>query len=51
MAYANLTKECVIIGVGDHAEIWDSNLWQEFMNDIDDISDIAEDLFKEQKNA
>ena len=51
MTYANLTKECVIIGVGDHVEIWDSNLWQEFMNDIDDISDIAEDLFKEQKNA
>lgn len=51
MNYAGLTKETVIIGVGDHIEIWDNNQWQIFMNDLKNITDIAENLFKENNNA
>jgi len=44
--YANLEKDCVIIGVNDHLEVWDKNLWDTFMNEkLDDLSDIADNLF------
>ena len=43
--YAKLNKECVIIGVSDHLEIWDNKTWQEFMADSSDISEIADSLF------
>lgn len=33
--YAGLEKEVVIIGVGDHAEIWDAASWQGYMGDAD----------------
>lgn len=45
--YAGLTKECVIIGANDHLEIWSETAWNTFLNDnMDDFSDIAENLFK-----
>lgn len=45
--YAGLTKECVIIGANDHLEIWSETAWNAFLNDnMDDFSDIAENLFK-----
>ena len=50
MSYASLSKECVIIGVSDHLEIWDSKVWQDFMEDASDISAIADNLFAD-KNA
>ncbi|MFD0867044.1 division/cell wall cluster transcriptional repressor MraZ [Tessaracoccus lubricantis] len=28
--YANLDREVVVIGSGDHAEIWDVNAWNEY---------------------
>ena len=44
--YANLEKDCVIIGVNDHLEIWNKTLWDNFMtNNIDDLSNIADNLF------
>jgi MraZ protein len=44
--YAGITKECVIIGVGDRLEIWSKESWESFMSDnIDNFSDIAENLF------
>ncbi len=44
--YANLTKECVVIGANDRIEIWDQNEWEKFLNDTSDkLSDIAENLF------
>lgn len=45
--YADITKECVIIGANDRIEIWSKESWDSFMNDnIDSFSAIAEDLFK-----
>ena len=33
--YANLTKEVIIAGVGDHIEIWDKQRWEDYNNDED----------------
>ena len=44
--YADITKECVIIGANDRLEIWSKESWETFMADnIDNFSDIAENLF------
>lgn len=44
--YANLEKECVIIGVNDRLEIWSENNWEKFFKlNEENLSDIAEDLF------
>ena len=52
VSYAGLDKECIIIGVNDHLEIWDSKGFEEFMNDNSDIiEDITENLFDGDKNA
>lgn len=52
VSYAGLDKECIIIGVNGHLEIWDSKAFEEFMNDNSDIiEDIAENLFDGDKNA
>lgn len=41
----NLDKECVIVGVGDHVEIWNSETWDNFYNENKDcFDDISEDL-------
>ena len=46
MDYAQLEKDCVIIGVNDHLEVWSKELWDNFMtNNLDDLSDIADNLF------
>lgn len=46
--YANLLKDCVIIGTGDRLEIWSQEAWDEFFNSSkDNMSDIAENLFNE----
>lgn len=43
--YANLLKECVVIGVSSRIEIWSENEWQEFYSESEDnFEDIAEDL-------
>ena len=44
--YANITKDCVIIGTGERLEIWDNDSWDDFyLSTKDDMSDIAEKLF------
>ena len=44
--YANLTKECVIIGVNERLEVWDKTRWDSFVNDnIDNFTDLADKLF------
>lgn len=46
VTYADLKKECVIIGVGDRLEIWSSDRWNNFYGtNKDSLSDIAETLF------
>ena len=48
LSHANIKKECVIIGVGERAEIWGVEEWEKFFDDSkEDISDIAENLFDE----
>lgn len=40
-----LEKECVIVGVGDHIEIWNSEKWDQFYDENKDtFDDISEDL-------
>lgn len=44
--YADITKECVIIGANDRLEIWSKESWDKFISDNEDqLSDIAENLF------
>ena len=46
VSYADLKKECVIIGVGDRLEIWSIEKWNNFYDtNKDQLSDIAESLF------
>lgn len=42
---ANLEKECVVIGVSDHVEIWDQTRWNAYYDDASEsFEDIAESL-------
>ena len=51
ISYANLTKDCVVIGTGDRLEIWSLENWSTFFNSAkDNMSDIAENLFNESVN-
>ncbi len=51
ISYANIKKECVIIGTGDRLEIWSEESWNDFFNSAkDNMSDIAENLFNESVN-
>ena len=46
ISYAELEKDCVIVGVGDRLEIWSKNKWDNFYDsNKNDLSDIAENLF------
>ena len=49
--YANLIKDCVVIGTGDRLEIWSEESWNSFFDSTkDNMSDIAENLFNESVN-
>lgn len=49
--YANLEKDCIIIGVNDRLEIWSKDLWEEFISKNEDsLSDIADNLFASNLN-
>lgn len=46
VSYANLVKECVVIGVNDRLEIWSKESFDTFFDEnIDNIASLAEDLF------
>ncbi|MGI5058108.1 division/cell wall cluster transcriptional repressor MraZ [Treponema pectinovorum] len=43
--YANLTKECVILGINRYMELWDAQTYAEYLNENDEnLKDAAEDL-------
>lgn len=43
--HAGLTRECVIIGVGNRIEIWDSKIYDNYLNENEDVmSTISEEL-------
>ena len=47
VSYADLSKTCAIIGVNDHLEIWNEDIFNDYMNqNADSIEDIAEHLFE-----
>ena len=51
MEFADLTKECIIIGVNDRLEVWSQDNWQSFINDNEEkFSDIADNLFNSNLN-
>ncbi len=35
LRYAQLDQEVVIIGAGDHLEIWDQNMWQQMLASLE----------------
>lgn len=44
--YASLDRDCIIIGVNDHVEIWSQTLWNQFIETREEeFSDIADHLF------
>ncbi len=46
VSYADLTKECVVIGANDRLEIWSSKIWEDFLfENENNLADIAENLF------
>ncbi len=46
LEYANLEKECVIIGANDRVEIWSKANWEEFNNLYSEtLENVAEHLF------
>ena len=50
--YANLKKECVIIGANDRLEIWDLDSWNNFFEtNEENFANIAENLFGGNDNA
>ncbi len=49
--YAELQKDCVVIGVGDRLEIWSEERWNSFIDENEDnLSDIADNLFSANLN-
>lgn len=51
ISYANITKECIVVGTGDRIEIWSEHDWNDFFDSAkDSMSDIAENLFNESVN-
>lgn len=47
ISYANIKKECIIVGTGDRIEIWSEENWNSFFDSAkDNMSDIAENLFE-----
>lgn len=42
---AKIEKECVVVGVGDHVEIWDKDNWEKYFEVASEsFEDIAEQL-------
>ena len=43
--HAGASKECVVVGVLDHVEIWSKEVWDNYQNAaMDDMEEIAEKL-------
>lgn len=43
LAYAGITREVTIIGVGDHIEIWDRAAWDEYSTRLEEEADATAD--------
>ena len=50
--YKKIKKECVIIGVNDHLEVWDKESWDTLLEaNVDDFTEIADKLFDTRLNV
>jgi len=46
--YAGLDRDVAVIGVGDRAEVWDANAWDDYLRESEaEYSDIAEQILPE----
>lgn len=46
VSYADIKKECVVIGANDRIEIWSNEGWDKFfLENAERLEDVAEDLF------
>lgn len=46
VSFANLKKDCIIIGVDERLEVWSKECWEEFIaSNEENLSDIADNLF------
>lgn len=46
LQYAEIKKDCVIIGVDEHLEIWSKERWEAYLeNNEANLSEMADDLF------
>jgi MraZ protein len=44
--YANLDKECVVIGANTRVEIWDSKAWNSYLSDREkNFAEVSEEVF------
>ncbi|MEY3399678.1 MAG: hypothetical protein RLZZ486_146, partial [Actinomycetota bacterium] len=44
--YADLEKECVVIGANTRVEIWDSKAWKSYLKDREKgFADVSEEVF------
>lgn len=41
---AAIEKECVIVGVADHVEIWSQTRWEGYQEESESFEDVAEQL-------
>ena len=49
--YADLSKDTIVIGVGDRLEIWSENRWNKFIEENEDnFSEMADNLFSQNLN-
>ena len=47
IAHAGASKECVVVGVLDHVEIWSKEMWDKYqVSAIDEMEGIAEKLLE-----
>ena len=47
LTHAGASKECVVVGVLDHVEIWSKEVWDKYQSAaMDDMEDIAEKLLE-----
>ncbi len=45
LKYANLEKECVVLGVSNRIEIWSKDIWEEyFLKSEESFAEIAENM-------
>lgn len=50
-ALAHLEKECVVIGAGDHMEIWNAASWDDYCDLSDDEFDELSEMLDEDEEA